>query len=432
MTLSEQLRTTRRALFDQIEKLDSLQALYEFQRAIAEEIQRSEQLAKKDKWGEHKWHIHLLRSYGDALAWMLLHPYTIRQLAKNPSPPPSLLSQQDSFQYVLETGHEYADKGILVLISDITNCLKIGDLVLCYHPERPGLIECKLGHTLPELLMRGRTGRQISRMMGTLQHLYEGKAKLYGESKLRVAVETTSQIEYTWDIVNRTVSDALSTGLGVGASSDSDLTWAFVGDDSHLEIPQEVRTFASNFEIPCCGCHARPLEEANPRVPPPAVWPIARDCRFALMELEVILFHLVDIQRFAEAVTERGRIIEILVTKAGFNDGSFLVEAGDHRYTLSSSFLADVVYGFQTIESTAKSMIEFASQISELERISKPPTPSSTGRPKLKVVRTIEEAMQLAKEARAAAKGGVVAMPETLFDQINQSRKANSDKDQNG
>lgn len=430
MDSPQQLRNIRRAVFDQMEKIDSPKAFFELQKIIAKEIQKSEQMAKTDTTGEYKWHMHLLRCYGDALAWMLLHPHTIRQLSKNPSPPPSLVNQGESFEYVLETASNFVDEGVPVLISDITNCLKISDLILCYHPERPVLLECKMGNTPLELLMRGRTGRQISRAMKINQYLRSGEAKLFGESEPSLTIEVDTEIEFTWDTINRTVTRAIDTGESIGISTKSDMMWAFTNDDEDHSPPQEIIALASNYEMMYVGCHARPLEEGNTFIPPPAVWPINRNCRLALMEIEIVLIHFVDVKEFTRVVTQNGRITEIPTEKGPLNEYCFQVEVDNEKYQITPRFLDDVLYGFQTIDSTAKCMIELARKAMELEANQKKPKMIPTGRPNLRVVRNFEEAMQLADEVPPSSGEVFVIMPMTLLDQLNQLRKDNSNQSQ--
>jgi len=425
MSSSKELRSIRHTFFDQFEKIDSPQSLYKFQKAIAEEIIKAEKVLKKEKSQEYKWHINLLRSYCDALAWTLLHPHTIRQLAKNPSHPPSLVNQADGFKHTLESAQEYADEGIPVLISDLTNCLKISDLVLCYGPEKPALVECKCSSIPPELLYRGRSGRQLSRAIKILQYLREGKSRLFGESKPRFVIETSAEIEYTWDKVNLAVNNALNTGLGFSIYNDYDIMFACVNDNKKPKIPKEIKIIATKFEMPDIGCHLRLLEEADLLIPPPLIWPIDRICKFTLMEAEILLFHLVDIQQFTKIVTEHGRILKILGTKTNLYEHCFLVEVGNknHKFKFSSRFIDDVVYGFQTIESTGNSIIEFAKQfdrqIPNFKKSSKSLKSISICKPEIKVVKTFKEAKKLAEEFHKGSKEIFVVMPKNLFDEIN-------------
>lgn len=420
-----QLRTVRRSLLDRMLQVDSAGELYQFQLKLAEAIQAAERVAWKTDSDEHKRHIHLLRSYGDALAWMLLHPHTIRQLANNPSAPPSLTGQAGSFEGTLQAAADYTSAGIPVLICDITNCLKIGDLVLCLHPERPGLVECKT-RLVPRFIMQGRTGRQVSRMISTLEYLYEGTAKVYGDSEPRLTVDVTAQADYSWEAVEAAVTAALGVGLGFAAAGDCDVVWACTADDDDLPIPREMKALASDWDMRCVGCHARALEEAKDAVPPPAAWPIDADCRFALMEVEVLLFHLVDLQHFTRIATKHGQISKVLTHRTASDeyDHIFVVVVGGEEYQFSSRFLWDVLYGFQTIESTANIITESAVRVHELECLDTAWQPTATSKPQVRIVRSIEEARRLKLEIDAVPRSDlVVGMPYSLFRHLREGLK---------
>lgn len=421
MSLSEQLRSNRRRLFDQMEKIDSPKSLLEFQLAIVEEIKKSERSANNDETGEHKWHIHLLRCYGDALAWELLHPHTIRNLAKNPSPPASLIDQKDGLKHTIESAHDFTDDGIPVLISDITNCLKISDLVLCNDPELPSLVECKGGNFVPELSMRGRSGRQQSRAISVLKYLYDGKGKLYGESGSSTIIDINVDVKHTWDSVNQTVSKAIRTGFGFDISDESDIVWAFIDDDRYDNPPfptKELKNLAPKFKIPFIGCHLVPLDYANPRIPPPIVWPIYRDYKFALMEGDVVLMHLIDVEKFKKIVTKNGRVVEILRKRNVLDEYCFLVEIDGKRCRLSYCFLENVVYGYETIESSAKCIIETANKALTLKPLTTLPTSKPSRKPKLRVVRNFKDSMQLLKEAQTFSKEDIVSVQMSFFAKI--------------
>lgn len=432
MTHRERLRAIRHALFDQMAMAESPEALFELQLAIATEIQESEKVANEDRTGEVKWHMRLLRCYGDAIAWSLLYPHTIRQLAKNPSAPLHLSGQKGHLETTLQLAREYAQDGTLVLIADITNCIKVGDIIICDNPELPVIGEVKT-RFVPEQSMQGRTGRQLSRMMSILKYLHEGKGKLFKEELTSVRIDISSEIEFSWHAVNQAVEEALHSGEGIGISSDSDIVWAFCDPkwtysdrNSYPEIPKRVRSLTSRFKTGCLGCHARLLEEPSPLIPPPLVWPIDHDSRFALTEAEVILYHFIDVNRFTKIETEYGQVVQILSTKGEIN--GFTVEAKGQQCTLSNRFLTDVLYGFQTIESTARSMIELAKQISE-SRLKPSPLPAeldSIRKPKVIVIRTKEEADHLAQNARAYSDEDFVALPMALFDQIKSAKKRHS------
>ncbi|MCL6087054.1 MAG: hypothetical protein M1475_01460 [Actinobacteria bacterium] len=234
MELRDLLKDKRKSILKKIYRIKSAHELYEIQEEIAQEIKNSEKLIKQDISGEYKWNIHLLRCCCDAIAWKLLHPHTIRQLMKNPSIPQSLSEQGDAFELTLKAAKKYSDKGLPILIADLTNCIKIGDIIICTNPELPNIVECKSGRLSSEKIMQGRTGRQISRTMGTIEFLAKGHAKVFGESEIRMVFETATEVEFNWKIVNKTIKEALKMGEGIGIVNDYDIMWALQNIDEDI------------------------------------------------------------------------------------------------------------------------------------------------------------------------------------------------------
>jgi len=421
MELKGLLKERRKSILRKIAEIRSVSALYEIQKEIAEEIKNSEELVKQDTSGEHKWHIHLLRCCCDAIAWGLLHSHTIRQLGKNPSPPQSLSTQGEAFDLTLKYAKELSDEGLPIIISDITNCIKIGDIVICSDPELPTIVECKSGNFSPEKVMQGRIGRQISRVMGTLEYLSDGQAKVFGESTQRVAFGTDIEVNYNWDTVNKTVKEALKNGKGIGIANNYDAMWALRDDDKDIYVPEEIEDFIIKLKTPSIGCHLRVVEELEFMVPPPAAWPIDLDCRIALMEGDILLFHLIDLNHFLEIKKPYGKIKKILLGKKYIKEYCFVVEVNGHYTELSSRFIDDVLYGYATIESVTENMIEFALQCCESNVI--PKVIEEGKKPQVKVINTLKEALELAKKKDLVSKKAFVIIPKSLLEKLGKIKK---------
>ena len=426
MVEEQRLRTIRRSLFDQIEAVNSSKALFEVQLAIVQEIQSAEQALRYDKCSELKWHIKLLRYYGDTIAWSLLHPHTIRQLSSNPARPVSLLSQGYGLKTTLQVGREYAEDGMFVLIADITNCIRIGDIILCHNPELPTILECKT-KIAPGQLTRGRARRQLMRIAKISKYLATGEEKLYGQALVNKTVTVTSKIEHNWDAVNQAVKDALRIGEGFAFPSSSDVLWAYAYNEESPSPnpPQQVNNAISEFGFLCVGCHGRPIEEGNCLIPPPLAWPIDNDCRFALMEEDVLLCHFVDIQYFKDVESRHGKIIETLHGKEFIN--GFIVEVNNQRLTLAPTFLDQIIYGFQTIDSTVRGMIEFALKVSEVQtsELVKPPANHE------RIILVSENELAVfSKELETKLSGEYLAIPADLVKQIRWARKHQAPSDE--
>ncbi len=407
MELLDRLKQKRKAILKKIDLIDSAESLYQIQVEIVEEIKISEKQVKQDVSGEYEGHIHLLRCYCDGLAWNLLYSHTIRQLAKNWAPPQSISNQGNSFNLVMQKAKELSNEGKPVIIADITNIIKIGDLIVCSDPEMPSIVECKKGNFHPHNIMKGRSGRQLSRAIGTLEYLKKGKAKVFGEEKERVVFETTTEVIHNWQVVKKSVIEALETGIGFGKASDYDIMWA-IANDEITKVQNEIEDILKSFKEPFVGCHLRVVEEMEFLHPPPSAWPIDIECRFALMEGDVVLFHLIDLSYFNKLCTPDGRIKGILYKNNVLEEYCFVVEVNGQERILSARFLNDVLYGYATIESIFKNMIEFAKRVCETKIT--PEKIRHRTKPKLKVINSLEDAIKLGEEVDKDNSPNIIVM----------------------
>lgn len=96
-----------------------------FQRALAEELFDSELGAGLDD----RWHRHLLRLMGDALAWQVLSRHAIRERARDNRRSPTLSGQGSDFGFVIEVAQQIAHGGSVPVVCDLTRLLGLGDIV---------------------------------------------------------------------------------------------------------------------------------------------------------------------------------------------------------------------------------------------------------------------------------------------------------------
>jgi hypothetical protein len=301
-------------------------------------------------------HIRMCRTYGDSLAWRLLHPFSIRQLAKNPGQAPPLSNQQDAMGTVLEFVKESAAAGVAAIACDLTNILRIGDAIAIGDPERPQILEFKSRHIPERLRYQGRHGRQLSRMEGTAKYLHEGHARVHGEPWERVALETTTPKEYDWQPLAEAIEQARSAGIGTVDLSDYQ-TIMVIADADFDADPIVEKYQRRRFYF---GAHTRALEECWETISPPFVWMLDPESRFQLMEGDLIALNFVDPEAFVGISSKHGEIIAADVDDETLESGCFRVRAGNQTIIASSNFLRLVLYGFHTISSVAHTVIEAA------------------------------------------------------------------------
>lgn len=408
MVKSEVLRSKRHKLFEQCLKVESPQELLAAEIAIATEIRMAEQLLQSEMDNMLvQFHIQRLRLYGDGLVWVVLHPHVIRQMAKNTDAPKSLLQQGDAFDLVLESAkNNFKRTRVPVLIADITNILKIGDLVIVTDTEAPQVVELKKKLPRPERLMQGRRGRQISRAIGTLKYLENGFGKVFGDDSHRLVVESEGKAQRNWDVVDRVCREGLQNGWAKAVLSRHEVIWVHrKGMEERLGA--EIQALSGKASSAFYGTTLGLMNMTDGLLPPPGVWPISPDVRLALLEEDLVLAHLLDVGAF-ECIQDAGGTIKIDLQ----HDYPVLVTICGQVYPLSRRFIYEVLYAYETIGSCVKGLLEFAAQLHEMP----PPEVSKSfqAKPRIYSAGTSEEAEQIASMGQERDNDLVAVTPECM------------------
>ncbi|MFQ5956657.1 MAG: hypothetical protein ACE5KK_02665 [Candidatus Brocadiales bacterium] len=422
MVKSEELRSKRQKLFEQCLKVNSFQKLLAAEIVIATEIRMAEVLLRS---GVDKklvqFHIQRLRLYGDGLVWLVLHAHVIRQMAKNPDVPKSLLQQGDAFDLVLKLAQDYFKRiDVPVLIADITNMLKIGDLIIVTDTEAPVVVESKKSLPRPEHLLQGRRGRQISKAIGTIKYLENGCKKVFGDDHYRLVVESETITRRNWDVVDRVCKDGLQNDWAEAVLSQHEVMWAY-RKSMEGRLESEILALSKISKEGSTKFFGRTLGLMNMTdglFPPPGVWPVSADVRFALLEEDLVLAHLLDAGAF-ECIRDTGESIKI----DRDHDYPVLVTIGGRTYPLSLKFIYDVLYGYESVENCVEGLFEFAQLLHEMS----PPEIAKITRAKpiIYSVDTIEEAGKIAS-IDGEREGDLVAVASDVFAHLNK-RKRNSE-----
>jgi hypothetical protein len=360
MVQRDELKKFRAELMRKVLNWSTAAELLDLQLVAAAEIKSAEAcVGDKD---DLRWHVHLLRCCADALAWQTLHPHTIRQLAKNQAAHPSITEQGAAFDFTISKAADAANAGVPVLIADLTNCLRIGDLVLPVDPELPRLEECKLSERPDQFAFQGRRGRQLSRMNGTLEYLATGRAKLHGEQATRMAVEVNVRSEYNWAVVNDVCSAALLSNIGSAMLSDSELIYATTETEASV-FPDEIRDHRFLPPHAVVACHLVPIEEAWCEVPPPLNWDLLPELRIALQEGDLILYHIFDPWSLIGYSNDVGTIVDIQSVSDREGGHGYRLKIGDSEIVAGPTFTSSLLYGYETAKSIADRMLAFGAEV---------------------------------------------------------------------
>lgn len=353
------LELARRVLFDAFPKEGSSQQQFLYQELLAQEILHTEQELLDDKSRERKAHLHLVRIYGDALAWTYLSRYAIRQLARNSGEPPRLSSQKEHFDLAMNRSKAIVDQGVPALVADLTNILKVGDLIVCNDPDFPHLIECKLSEMKEASFEKqGRQRRQIARMESIAEYLRTGRGVIFGERQERRTVELSHTPEYNYPIVNEIVLAALHNPITLLVSEHELYAAAVVGEVTHSA--REVDSWGVRIgERIVIGNSLDQITKTWLDVSPPILWNLTSTAQWALMDGQVSVTHAVKADSFLGIQNEHAAIRSVVDMKEHPYWG-YEIAVGDDSLTVSANILLDVVYGHETIKSARERMLEFA------------------------------------------------------------------------
>lgn len=396
-------------LFAEFESAVEADAIYEFQLHLANAIRAVEPVAFRDKSSPQRDHLRRLRLLGDALAWRLLHPYAIRQLAKNQGGAQAL-STQSGFASTLRMAEREAEHGHPVLVCDLTNCLRVGDVLVCSDPEHPVILESG-GH--PRFKHKGRKRRQAERARAITELLTTGAAQLHGEAATTETVEIAITPDHCWHTVDRVVSEALKAGEAWVMDAPGDVIHATRGAGDDFQMPHGLEDVLNEFGQPVFTLVTM-LEKPNLRAPPAPVWPIAAEARLALMRSDVFLLHWVDLDAFP-GPAPGGELVA--VDTKGQDVTGFRVRAAGVIQHLAPHFLDDVLLGFQTIASTRAEMVAagLAALPADLE--------GSPRGPERVNVDSLEDARALLRDPERLRGIEYVSMPVSLWGEVQVALK---------
>lgn len=316
-------------------------------------------------------HMRRLRSYGDAIAWQTLHPHTIRQLGKNDGQPPILSHQLPALDMARQCLDFSTEKGITTIVADLTNIIRIGDLIVVGHPEYPQIIELKASKVADDKRRLGRRGRQLSRMEGTIKYLRDGEAQVHGEPYVRKMVEVDTHDEYNDQAVREVLENALRNATAEAKLADFHYVIA-VSAKAEIKYSNEL-VAEMREESVFLGAHSRPLQECWAYFRSPMIWDLPPELRWALMEEDVSLCHLLFERALIGYSNADGKILAITEdvsdeAMSGFS-GFFVVQIHDTVEHLPVSSIHRVIYSNETVDSYCRWLIEAGKKSKEANAV---------------------------------------------------------------
>lgn len=366
------------SLLTELDGVDSLPAAYEFQCHLAGAIRDSERSstteAKEDRY--------LLRLMGDALARKFLDYHILRELGRSETPPVSLTSQAEDFDFVLKVAKNMTEGGTLPIVADLTNLINVGDIVAL---SRRGIaiIECK--NTTPSRYIgpsSARHRRQQKKAVNAANYFTSGHTTLEDETVLySIDMHPYSpqyeSIEKCIDLAERSDSGSAMVEL-----SGRDLLLAVWDrgrgmDESMKSITSLLpASSAKQWELPVLSTTATALWESSPFTANVFELPLPARTRLAIMNGELTLIRFVDLGLLrAEWKSKRGEELKVeLYQKGGGSHLRALV--GSAPLELSDRFIEEILKNFCAAEEVRARLVWIVEYVSDRGAPSADPQPS--------------------------------------------------------
>jgi hypothetical protein len=356
----EALRAARRRLFEALPLSPSCADLLAFQRMLVLEVLETEREKRQSAAAVLRDHLHMVRLYGDALAFGQLSVYAIRQLARNVGKPPDLTGQGRAFDLTMQSCQVLNDNGVPALVTDITNVLRNGDIVICVDENAPQIVECKLSAPKDVRFERqGRRGRQRARIESIGYFLTSGKGRFFGDDTEHQTVELSRRPEYSFDVVDEFVSRALQHLPSTSSVSDFELYSAALPGENVGATKAICDWNIKRGDRFAVGSASEPLCGGWPDIRPPVLWDVSEPVRWALMEGDVELTHAVRVEALVGLHRGDVSVQRAIETPGPFSWGYELMVLGE-PLVVSPNMILEVVYAHETIKSAGERLLDLA------------------------------------------------------------------------
>jgi len=241
-----------------------------------------------------------------------------------------------------------------VIISDITNCLKIGDIIIAAHPEKPIIVECKRSkNTRYDAI--GRRGRQLQRMNKVVEYLRNGK--VYDGEKEILTIEGTVPPKYNWITINELLHEAEKSGQSTRIVSKYEVLYV-VSNWKRFDPSYGLEHAELDLNNPIVTIHTEAINNTISLVPPLSIWEVDDKFKFRLTEGELLVVHIFNPRGLIGIGNNYGSITGVDIEIPNTKELGYEVTKNDEKILLSSTFMTHISYGYQTIESVADAMIE--------------------------------------------------------------------------
>lgn len=180
----------------------------------------------------------IYRDIGDGIAYTYISPLDIKPLAFKESA--GFISGKKGTRLerqILRFGPRLAHSGVLLIMNDITNCLRYGDITIAFANEILQVIECKSGKSKKRAERDIRQKENIERMMKYLTT--DSIDSLYGEDGNFSREQVHSPPLMYKDVINRLINQSEQEGTSF-ASPEVALLYIVTRTGNFSEMEQAI------------------------------------------------------------------------------------------------------------------------------------------------------------------------------------------------
>jgi hypothetical protein len=366
-----QFEGVRERLLIQLDAVDSPESSAAFQRALADELRAAE----ADGSPNSRWHRHLLRLMGDALARKMLSTHTLSELARDMRPAPSLSAQGSDFDFVLDAAEAFAHGGIPSVVSDLTHLVGVGDIVTANGGDAISIIECKNRPMPDNLVLRGRHWRQQRRQADAAAYLTTGYLSNDGQMS-RIALEVDEPPRRDDELL-QCIEQAHRSPTGSAAAYFGERDLLIACWDRGLatkDVFSQITIKGDGWGSAATAGSVTACDNPGPFIANPYSLPLPAHYRQAVAEAKLILFRIVDLGLLAGELEAGGSRCSVEVYR---KDGIHRLRAtlDGRQAELPQNFIDRVLWNYwaaQDIRSMLAAFLDAAQRFahtSEEDRI---------------------------------------------------------------
>lgn len=378
-----QLRNKREELYLLFDQISTPQDYYKIQIELAKNIIEAEEAIRMDK-DKDDWQFHLDRIYslGDAIAWLLINKFIIRQLSQYQSVRTSLIGQQGNFSALMESYDQEA-KVSFYLFADLTRCITHGDIIKINSGDDINIIESKgqfTGNPSVTSLLSGRNGRQFSKTLWLANFLNSGFEVLYGKEKPTKTVEIDVDQQYHYHLLPELIDKCLEHGTAL-VKAEEGLVYLAQDLSSELHAISGPDLEKIKLRQPIVAGTARLVEKDRETGfhGPAMVFPIPLKYRILLQEVDINVYGILDVAYVSELAKAKGYNLSY-----NPNIGSFKLEKDGVGFNYHARFTNDIVINFQSVDTAVDMLIALYEKVKPMGRLSKEEEDHLQKRPKNK------------------------------------------------